>query len=347
MPLPLDFPAARQPFLSLAPMDGVTDAITRGLLTAYAGGASGIDLCTSEFVRVTREPVPKKVLLRSCPELAEGGVTAAGVPVTVQLLGGDAEPMAESAARAAELGAPGIDLNFGCPAKTVNRHDGGATLLKYPERLRGIVAAVRDAVPEAVPVSVKLRTGWDSTDDMEVLAQAAQRGGASWITIHGRTRIDMYTPPADHRPIARARAAVDIPVIANGDIVRPADLLRVQRITGCSAFMVGRGAMARPWLFRSLRGTPEDGLPAFVDLLHDFAARLVAAGVEDRRALGRLKNWLCLSARVDDDVQPLFQAAKRDMTLSALLSRVVSELARGQTESRPSRDGLSEARALA
>lgn len=309
-------------FLSLAPMDGVTDEITRALLTDYAGGRSGISLCTSEFVRVTHQVVPAKVLLRSCPELATGGHTPAGVPVTVQLLGGDPKPMAATAAVAARLGAPGIDLNFGCPAKTVNRHDGGATLLKYPERLGAIVRAVRDAVPADVPVSVKLRTGWADTDTMEELAQVAEAGGAAWLTIHGRTRVDLYGPPADFHPIGRARDAVRIPVVANGDLVTPADVARCRAISGCEAFMVGRGAMARPWVFRELRGEPPDGTDAFVGLLHDFADRLLSAGAEDARALGRLKNWLCLSARVSPSLAPLFEAAKRERTVSALLGRV-------------------------
>ncbi|MCA9657477.1 MAG: tRNA-dihydrouridine synthase, partial [Myxococcales bacterium] len=140
-------PADAGLFLALAPMDGVTDAVFRDLMTGLFGGRSGISLCVSEFVRVTQQPAPKKVLLRHCPELRTDGRTAAGVPVFVQILGGDPQPMAVTARRAAELGAPGIDINFGCPAKTVNNHDGGATLLKYPARLRGIVAAVRDAVP--------------------------------------------------------------------------------------------------------------------------------------------------------------------------------------------------------
>ncbi|MDD9947244.1 MAG: tRNA-dihydrouridine synthase family protein [Myxococcales bacterium] len=322
--LPLDMPRSGAPFLSLAPMDGVTDAITRALLTDYAGGDSGISLCTSEFVRVTREPVPEKVLLRHCPELRQGGRTSAGVPVTVQLLGGDPAPMAESARRAAALGAPGIDLNFGCPAKTVNRHDGGATLLKFPGRLRAIVQAVRDLVPAERPVSVKLRTGWASSERMEEIALAAEAGGASWLTIHGRTRMDMYGPPADFGPIGRARAVVAIPVVANGDLSTPRQVDRCRAISGCEAYMIGRPAMARPWLFRQLRGHPPDGRAAYIALLLDFADRLIAAGTTDHRTLGRLKNWLSLSCRIEPAFRSLFDAVKREQHLPALLKVLVA-----------------------
>src|SRR5262245_50308275 len=115
-------------YLALAPMDGVTDGSYREVLTAMFGGASGISVCVSEFVRVTHQAITPAVLLRHCPELTRGGHTRAGVPVFVQLLGGEPRWMAEAATVAAKLGAVGIDLNFGCPAKTVNNSDGGATL---------------------------------------------------------------------------------------------------------------------------------------------------------------------------------------------------------------------------
>ena len=144
-------------YLSLAPMDGVTDAVYRDVMTAMHGGDSGISQCTSEFVRVTDRPAPAKVLLKHCPELADGGRTAAGVPVFVQILGGRPEPIVQTALTAVELGALGVDLNFGCPAQTVNRHDGGASLLRTPCRIEDIVGQVRGALPERIPVSAKIR----------------------------------------------------------------------------------------------------------------------------------------------------------------------------------------------
>ena len=104
--------------------------------------------------------------------------------------------MAESALVACRAGAKAIDVNFGCPAPTVNRHDGGATLLKHPRRIREIIAAIRAALPPDIPVSAKLRLGWDSLEAIDENADMAAEGGAAWITIHGRTRIQGYRPPA-------------------------------------------------------------------------------------------------------------------------------------------------------
>src|SRR5262252_8269667 len=147
--------------LALAPMDGVTDHVYRDLVTARARPGA-LSFAVSEFIRVTDRPIPVSVIQRGCPEIKRGGVTRAGTPVLVQLLGGQAEPLAETARTAVFAGAYGIDLNFGCPAKLVNRHDGGASLLKTPERIEKIVACVRASVPPDRPVSAKVRLGWDS-----------------------------------------------------------------------------------------------------------------------------------------------------------------------------------------
>ena len=143
----------------LAPMEGVVDPYMRDLLTRLGG----YDGCVTEFLRVTRGRVPRRNILRVCPELNSGGKTASGVPVTVQLLGGDAEAMALNAAYIVEMGAPGIDINFGCPSKKVNSKDGGAILLKEPQRIHDIVTAVRQAVPDNTPVSAKVRLGYEGT----------------------------------------------------------------------------------------------------------------------------------------------------------------------------------------
>lgn len=213
-------------FLVLAPMDGVTDHVYRDLLTSLAGGNSGISLCVSEFVRVTRASVQPHVLRRACPELDAGGRTPAGVEVFVQLLGGEPGPMAESAALAARLGARGIDINFGCPAKTVNNHDGGASILRAPCRIEAIVSAVRGAVPAEIPVTAKVRLGWESAEHLPEIAKNAEAGGAAWLTVHARTRLQLYRPPVDWAALARAREAVRIPVVANGDINTVGDLQR-------------------------------------------------------------------------------------------------------------------------
>src|SRR3954470_23925874 len=193
------FPAITRgrPALILAPMEGVTDAPMRALLSERGG----FSFCVTEFLRVSQDVVPAKVFRASVPELLRNGCTTpSGLPVSVQLLGGDPGRLAESALVAVRAGALAIDLNFGCPAPTVNRHDGGATLLKHPQRIRAIVEAVRQALPPSIPVSAKLRLGWDSLDPVHENAEMAAQGGASWITIHARTKMQGYQPPVYWAP---------------------------------------------------------------------------------------------------------------------------------------------------
>ncbi|HEX2012210.1 MAG TPA: tRNA-dihydrouridine synthase, partial [Roseateles sp.] len=147
----------------LAPMEGLLDHMLRDVLTRVGG----IDRCVSEFIRITDMLMPNRVFTRIVPELLHGGRTPAGVPVRAQLLGSDPVCMAENAAKLAALNPEGIDLNFGCPAKCVNRHRGGAVLLDEPELIAEIVAAVRRAVPAHLPVSAKMRLGY--MDDARTL----------------------------------------------------------------------------------------------------------------------------------------------------------------------------------
>jgi tRNA-dihydrouridine synthase C len=149
-------------------MEGVVDAVMREQLTAIGG----YERCVTEFVRVSQTVLPKRVFFRYAPELRQGGLTPSGTPVYLQLLGSDPELMAANAARAAALGAPGIDLNFGCPAKTVNRSQGGAVLLRSPQLIRSICEQVRDSVPEHTPVTAKIRLGYDSDEQFEEILDA-------------------------------------------------------------------------------------------------------------------------------------------------------------------------------
>src|SRR5438128_947506 len=158
--------------LILALMQGVTDAPMRAL----QGATGAFTFAVSEFLRISRTVPPKRVFVRHVPELLNGGLTPTGLPVQVQLLGGDASPMADAADIAHEAGAQAIDVNFGCPAPTVNRHDGGATLLQYPKRIREIVGAIRAALPRHVPVSAKMRLGWECTDSIDENAEMAAEG---------------------------------------------------------------------------------------------------------------------------------------------------------------------------
>ncbi|HNP01999.1 MAG TPA: tRNA-dihydrouridine synthase family protein, partial [Agitococcus sp.] len=178
----------------LAPMEGLTDVHMRHILTQMAG-QTGFDWCVTEFIRITQQLLLPKAFYHYCPELLTGGKTASGTPVHIQLLGSDPQLLAENAQRVVELGAPAIDLNFGCPAKSVNQHRGGAVLLEEPELVHQIVLAVRNAVPKQIPVSAKMRLGVNDRSKMVDNALAIESAGASWLTIHARTKADGYRPP--------------------------------------------------------------------------------------------------------------------------------------------------------
>jgi len=283
-----------RPAIILAPMEGVTDAPFREFITR----TGYYDYCVSEFIRVSSHPLPPKVFRSEVPELRNQSKTRAGIPVQVQILGGHPERMALSAQAAIEAGAMGIDLNFGCPAPTVNRNDGGATLLKYPERIEAIVRAVRDAVPSRFPVSAKMRLGFDDPSAILENTKRAEQGGASWITIHGRTKTQGYTPPAYWKPIGEAARGISIPVVANGELWSIEDLKRCREETGSSHFMIGRGALAVPRLALALRKmlglevilTPD---PLELPESGDRAewSRIFEAYLRVQPSVSRLKQW--------------------------------------------------------
>ncbi|MGI9134341.1 MAG: tRNA dihydrouridine synthase [Rhodoferax sp.] len=281
----------------LAPMEGLLDFVLRDILTRIGG----IDRCVSEFIRVTDTMLPSRAFLRIMPDLAQGGCTPAGVPVRGQLLGSDPLCMADNAARLASLSAHGVDLNFGCPAKVVNRHGGGAALLLEPERLGRIVAAVRAAVPAHLPVSAKMRLGFHDDALAVPCAQAIAQGGASELVVHARTRADHYRPPAYWERVDDIRRAVPITVVANGEIWTPADAQRCRQASGCEDIMLGRGIVTDPGLALAIREAAQAStLPssaarlAWVDLLPLLGQfwRLVCGGLTRRQQAGRLKQWL-------------------------------------------------------
>lgn len=277
--------------LLLAPMEGLLDATLRDVLTR----TGGIDRCVSEFIRVTQTLLPERALLRVVPELLHGGRTRAGVPVRPQLLGSDPACLAENAARLAGLSPFGVDLNFGCPAKTVNQSRGGAVLLDEPELIGRIVAAVRRAVPAQVPVSAKMRLGFNDDHRAEDCAHAIAEAGADELVIHARTKAHGYRPPAYWERIAQVRASLPagarITVIANGDIWNVADAERCRAVTGCDALMIGRGMVTDPGLALAIKGLGGVPWPQIPPLLLAFWQQ-VSVRVERRHRAGRLKQWL-------------------------------------------------------
>jgi len=308
--------------LLLAPMEGMLDHTLRDILTRVGG----IDRCVSEFIRISGTLLPERAFLRIVPELRHGGRTRSGVPVRAQLLGSDPVSLAENAARLATLGPHGIDLNFGCPAKIVNRHGGGAMLLDTPERVAAIVAAVRRAVPREMPVSAKMRLGNETDARAVECALAIAGAGADELVVHARTKAQAYRPPAYWERVGDIRAAVKIPVVANGEIWSVADALRCRELSGCHALMLGRGmvsdpglalaivAASRPQAMGSRSGEVAAGKApvsiGWADLYPLVAAfwELVQArgDLAERHRPGRLKQWLNQLRRCHPQAEALY-----------------------------------------
>lgn len=294
------------PKLFLAPMEGVTDWAMRDLLTSLGG----IDQCVTEFLRVTDKLHPYKVFLKNCPELLTHSKTKSGVPVFVQLLGGQAGPLAENALRAHEMGASGIDLNFGCPAKTVNRHDGGASLLKSTDRIYNIVKTVRDAVPRTTPVTAKIRLGFDDPSQCIGNALAVESAGATWLTVHCRTKTDGYKPPAYWEWIQKIKEKTKIKIIANGEIWTETDFQKCLAVTNCTDFMIGRGALRDPYIFRKIKNdfTNTEINPSLDLVIPFFDACTVY--VNEHFATARTKQWLSQLRLGSDKAKAVFDEVK-------------------------------------
>ena len=314
--------------LLLAPMEGLLDFTLRDVLTRVGG----VDRCVSEFIRISGTLLPDRVFIRVIPELENGGCTPAGVPVRPQLLGSDPICIAENAGKLAALGPPGIDLNFGCPAKAVNRHRGGAVLLDEPELVHRIVAAVRRAVPRSLAVSAKMRLGYMDHARMRECALAIQDGGADEVVIHARTKADGYRPPAYWERIAAIKTVVSLPIVANGEIWTVDDALRCREISGCQSLMLGRGMVADPGLALAIRAH-ESGADAgaatgatwrVIAPLVPYYCQLVAKKVEHRHQAGRIKQWLNYLRRRYPEAETAY-AQIRTVTDPTLVARILGQ----------------------
>jgi tRNA-dihydrouridine synthase C len=300
-------------------MEGLVDDILRDVLTRVGG----IDWCVTEFVRINDQRLPASVFHRLAPELRNGSRTRSGTPLRIQLLGSDPARLGEHAAIACTLGAPVIDLNFGCPARTVNQSRGGAVLLKEPELLYRIVAEVRRSVPADIPVTAKMRLGYDDTGLALACAHALNDGGAQQIVVHARTKADGYRPPAHWEWIARIREATGQPVIANGEIWSVADWRRCRDVSGAEDFMLGRGLVACPDLALQIRAAAEgrhydplewsDLIPALQDFWRQQRHKLAP-----KFASGRIKQWLIWLSRNYAEAGALFEALRRETDCSVI-----------------------------
>ena len=229
--------------LFVAPMAGVTDRPFRQLCRAFGAGYA-----VSEMVTSRPDLWHTLKTSRRADHVGEPG------PIAVQIAGTDASMMAEAARYNIERGARIIDINMGCPAKKVCNQWAGSALMQDEALALAIVEAVVAAcAPHGVPVTLKMRTGWCAAQKNALrIARAAEGAGVQMLTVHGRTREQGYRGEAEYDTIAAVKAALAIPVVANGDIDSPAKALAVLRATGADALMIGRAAQGRPWIFREI-----------------------------------------------------------------------------------------------
>jgi tRNA-dihydrouridine synthase B len=236
----------------LAPMSGVSDLPFRRMVRRF-----GADLVFSEMIvsHIMLEAVRSGAL-------GQGQDTdyASEFPVAVQLAGCEPDVMAEAARINVDRGAAVIDINFGCPVKKIVNNYAGSALMRDEELATRIMAAVRDAVPDNVPVTVKMRLGWDEqTLNAPILAQRAEALGLKMVTIHGRTRNQMYNGTADWNAVRAVKDSVTIPVIVNGDVDGPDNAREALAQSGADGVMIGRGAYGKPWIVQQTRETLSDG----------------------------------------------------------------------------------------
>jgi len=229
------------PKLFLAPMEGVGDVAFRKAMASIGG----FDWACTEFIRVSLKPHIPSLLKQYSPD------DTAPILQAAQVMGSEPELMAEVTRGLVAKGAPRVDLNCGCPSNTVTGKGAGSSLLKTPELLHQIAKAMVDAV--SIPVTAKLRAGFSDTSLFRENLLAAQEAGIAFLTLHARTKEDGYGPPARWELIAEAKELLKIPVIGNGDVLNAQDLIRMVEQTKCDGVMIGRGAVANPWIFQEIK----------------------------------------------------------------------------------------------
>ncbi|EME3611759.1 tRNA dihydrouridine(16) synthase DusC [Yersinia enterocolitica] len=306
----------------LAPMEGVLDSLVRELLSEV----NDYDLCITEFLRVVDQLLPTKSFYRLCPELHQQSRTSSGTQVRIQLLGQYPQWLAENAARAVELGSYGVDLNCGCPSKLVNGSSGGATLLKDPELIYQGAKAMREAVPAHLPVTVKIRLGWDSGERQFEIADAVQQAGATELAVHGRTKEDGYQAERiNWQAIGEIRQRLAIPVIANGEIWDYQSAQECMKVTGCDAVMLGRGALNVPNLSRVLKyNEPRMPWLEVVTLLQKYV-QLEKQGDTGLYHVARIKQWLGYLRKEYTEATDLFseiRALKTSKDIALAITRI-------------------------
>lgn len=313
--------------LFLAPMEGVVDHHLRKIYSQVGE----IDFCVTEFIRINNAVLPRRVFTKYCPELCIENKSDVKnyIPTRVQLLGSNAEMIAANAKKAAQLGAIGIDLNFGCPAKTVNKHRGGACLLDETELIHEIVTQVRQAVPADIPVTAKIRLGYNDRNSYLRNAKAIADAGATELFVHARSKLDAYDPPAYWDYIAEIKAALSIPVIANGEIWTLDDYIQCKHDSACNDFMLGRGLLANPGLAAEIRAhenqreSKTKTWNEIIELLHQFFIE-TSATYPAKHTGNRVKQWLHYLKRNYAEADVLFEKIKKERDFNVINSAILN-----------------------
>lgn len=232
---------------ALAPMAGVADRAFREMCAEFGAGYTVTEMVSAKGLCMCDRKSQSLLKISDCER-----------PAAAQLFGDDPEFMAKAAVKTLDFKPDVIDINMGCPAPKIAGNGGGSALMKQPELAEKIVEAVVKAVD--IPVTVKMRIGWDSENINCVdLAKRCENAGAAAITVHGRTKVQMYAPPVFPEYIAQVKQNVSVPVIANGDVTDGISAKKLMDATGCEAVMVGRGALGRPWVFEQINAYLENG----------------------------------------------------------------------------------------
>ena len=310
-------------------MEGVMDAPMRAVLAEIGG----FDFAVSEFIRVSQQALKARAIAHKVPELTGAALGRATLPIQVQLLGSSPELLAATALEACVAGARAIDLNFGCPSPTVIRRQGGSALLRKPAEIQKIVAAVRSALPAIVPVSAKIRLGWEKPEEVHAIAQAAVDGGANWLVIHARTKGELYRPGVHWEPVREVADRLPIPVVANGDIFSVEEFKKCRAATGCRHFMLGRGILADPFLAQKIsrelkmdRGPSllhaAEGTESLLTAIRRFVEIVEPHAPNSGYLPSRIKQWVRSAHTINPDriPKPLLTAVGRARTTTDILA---------------------------
>lgn len=312
----------------LAPMEGVGHPMFRELVASRGG----VGMVCTEFVRVSRAPLSPVALRREV-------IKVPGVPLSVQVMGNDADKMADAAGHVADAGADVVDINLGCPMPRVVKKGVGAAMLKDPVLLYDVLCAMRASTP--CLLSAKIRAGFDDAENVVRIAETVQSAGVDFISVHPRRRCDFYEGVSDWRIIKTLVGALNIPVVGNGDCWYASDAPRMMEETGCAAVMLGRPAIRNPWIFSQIASlangeTPFDpnGDDLFAWFIDTRARYRDAYGTSKKHgAIGKLKELIRWFGRAVDDDRVLMNKALRSRDEDEMVS-IIEEGLRGLSADR-------------